>query len=47
VSGYPEDTIADHGLLNERTHYLQKPFSVERLSRLVRDVLDGAEESAG
>jgi PAS domain S-box-containing protein len=40
MSGYPDDTIAHHGILNEGTNYIQKPFTVEELARKVREVLD-------
>lgn len=40
MSGYPDDTIAHHGILNEGTNYIQKPFTLEGLARKVRGVLD-------
>jgi len=40
VSGYTEDVIANHGVLEEGTNFLQKPFSIEDLSRRVRKTLD-------
>jgi CheY-like chemotaxis protein/two-component sensor histidine kinase len=40
MSGYPDDTIAHHGILNEGTNYIQKPFTVDSLIRKVRGVLD-------
>ena len=40
MSGYTEDIIAHHGVLEEGTPYIQKPFSLEALSRKVRQVLD-------
>jgi two-component system cell cycle sensor histidine kinase/response regulator CckA len=40
MSGYPDDTIAHHGILNEGTNYIQKPFTVDSLIRKVREVLD-------
>ncbi len=40
VSGYTDDTIVRHGLLNAGSSFLQKPYSVHVLARRVRDVLD-------
>ncbi len=40
VSGYTDDIIAHHGVLEARTAFLQKPFSPEALARKVRAVLD-------
>ncbi len=40
MSGYPATVIDQHGLLEAGTHFLQKPVSLERLSELIRKVLD-------
>jgi hypothetical protein len=32
--------IAHHGVLNEGTHFLQKPFNIKTLATKVREVLD-------
>ena len=40
MSGYTDDTIVDHGVLESGTHLLHKPFSEENLIRKVREVLD-------
>jgi len=42
MSGYPNDVIARHGLLEADTVLLQKPFTSESLGRKVRAVLDRA-----
>jgi FixJ family two-component response regulator len=40
MSGYTDSAIADHGVLDEGTHLLHKPFSEEALIQKVREVLD-------
>jgi PAS domain S-box-containing protein len=40
MSGYTENAIAHHCVLDAGTEFIQKPFSVETLSRKVREVLD-------
>ena len=40
MSGYTDDAIARHGVLEPGTRLLQKPFSRETLADKVRDVLD-------
>jgi two-component system cell cycle sensor histidine kinase/response regulator CckA len=41
MSGYADNAIVHHGLLDPGTHFLQKPFSLKTLSHKVREVLDG------
>jgi PAS domain S-box-containing protein len=41
MSGYTEDAIALHGVLDEGIHYLQKPFALHALLHQVREVLAG------
>ncbi len=40
MSGYTDNIIAPHGVLDPGTHFLQKPFTLEALTGLVRSVLD-------
>jgi len=40
VSGYTDDAIARHGVLEPGIAYLEKPFSLAKLVRKVREVLD-------
>jgi nitrogen-specific signal transduction histidine kinase/ActR/RegA family two-component response regulator len=40
VSGYTDDAIVQHGVREEGTVFLQKPFSLETLAHTVREVLD-------
>jgi signal transduction histidine kinase/ActR/RegA family two-component response regulator len=42
MSGYTDDAILQHGILESNVAYLQKPLTPEGLSRKVRAVLDAA-----
>ena len=41
MSGYTDEAVVRHGLLERGLNYLQKPFTPAVLARRVRDVLDG------
>lgn len=40
MSGYTDDVIAKHGIVEKGINLIQKPFSIEALSRKIREVLD-------
>ncbi len=40
VSGYTDDAIVHHGMLEPGLHFLQKPFTPAMLAKKVREVLD-------
>lgn len=49
MSGYTEDIIAHHGILDPGIHFIQKPFTSQKLTQKIREILtlDGAAPSKG
>jgi FixJ family two-component response regulator len=46
MSGYTDDAIGHHGILDPGTHFLQKPFTSDSLLRKVREILDAGRPRA-
>ncbi len=40
MSGYTDNAIVHHGVLDKDTHFVQKPFSGDSLAQKVREVID-------
>jgi two-component system, cell cycle sensor histidine kinase and response regulator CckA len=47
MSGYTDDSIVRHGVLEAQVAFLQKPFTPDMLARRVREVIEGAQNGTG
>jgi two-component system, cell cycle sensor histidine kinase and response regulator CckA len=47
MSGYTGNFIVRHGVLYPGVHFIQKPFTVEKLAQKVEEVLEGSTRSSG
>ncbi len=45
MSGYSDHAVTNHGLIEERAFFIQKPFSPATLAQKVRDILDDTEKN--
>ena len=45
MSGYTDDAIVRHGLLDEKLHFIQKPFDSATVGRKVRELLDSTPDA--
>lgn len=41
ASGYTENVIVHHGVVDERTHFIGKPYTVQGLASKIREILEG------
>ena len=41
ASGYTDEQIVDHGVLEEGIFFIQKPYTIEQLAKKIRQILDG------
>jgi len=42
MSGYPADVIAHHGMLEKDIHFIQKPFKLHELAKLIQKLIPGS-----
>ena len=40
ISGYAYDTVGENSLQEDGAHFLQKPFTLKQLSKVIRQILD-------
>jgi FixJ family two-component response regulator len=42
LSGYSEDVVSSHGVLDPGVHFIQKPFDRATLARKLREAIEGS-----
>jgi|GEM_PF-2831757 len=47
MSGYTEDVIAHHGVLDPGLNFIAKPFTVEAMAIRLREILDPSKQNQG
>jgi PAS domain S-box-containing protein len=45
TSGYTDDAVVRHGVIEVNTNFIQKPFSAEALADKIREILDNPDKS--
>ena len=40
TSGYTDDAVVRHGVIEADTNFIQKPFSPDKLAEKIREILD-------
>jgi FixJ family two-component response regulator len=40
TSGYTDDAIVRHGIIEANTNFIQKPFTMETLASKIREIFD-------
>ena len=45
MSGYAADVIVHRGIIDKEVQFIQKPPSIEALSRKIREVIESSSES--
>ncbi len=45
TSGYTDDAVVRHGVIETNTNFIQKPFSPESLATKIRLILDNSNKS--
>ncbi len=42
ISGYTNDAVVRHGIMEDNTNFIQKPFTLDDITKKVREVLDSS-----